>query len=51
MAVQAILGHSSLDLTMRVYAKATDSSKRDAVDALPFTKLGVPDVLPIRKAE
>jgi len=35
-AVQAILGHSTLALTMGVYAKATDRTKRDAVAALPF---------------
>jgi hypothetical protein len=35
-AVPMILGHATLDMTMRVYAKATDRSMRDAVNALPF---------------
>jgi len=35
-AVQAILGHSTLALTMNVYAKATEKAKREAVAALPF---------------
>jgi integrase len=35
-AVQTILGHATLDMTMRVYAKATDRSMRDAINALPF---------------
>jgi integrase len=42
-AVQAILGHSTLDMTMKVYAKATDRSLRDAVNALPFAKASNPD--------
>ena len=37
-AVQAILGHATLDMTMRIYAKATDRSLREAVNALPFTR-------------
>ncbi len=34
--IQTILGHSTLDMTMRVYAKATDRSMQDAINALPF---------------
>jgi integrase len=41
-AVQAILGHSTLALTMGVYAKATERSKRDAISALPFAKASAP---------
>lgn len=41
-AVQAILGHSTLAMTMNVYAKATERSKRDAVGALPFAKMTDP---------
>lgn len=41
-AVQAILGHSTLDMTMRVYAKATDRAMRDAINALPFAKATAP---------
>lgn len=33
-AVQEILGHSTLDLTMKTYARATEGSKRRAVEAL-----------------
>ena len=42
-AVQAILGHSTLAMTMGVYAKATDQSKRNAINALPFAVLTAPD--------
>ena len=42
-AVQAILGHSTLALTMSVYAKVTERSKRDAIGALPFAKVTTPD--------
>ncbi|MBW3599058.1 MAG: site-specific integrase [Planctomycetes bacterium] len=35
-AVQAILGHSTLAMTMNIYAKATESAKRDAIASLPF---------------
>ena len=42
-AIQAILGHSSLALTMNIYSKATDRAKRDAVDALPFGNVSAPD--------
>lgn len=35
-------GVSSLEMTMNVYAKATDKSKREAVAALPFTKVSTP---------
>jgi integrase len=41
-AVQAIVGHSSLAMTMGVYAKATDSAKREAIGALPFAKVTAP---------
>ena len=41
-AIQAIVGHSTLELTMNVYAKATDKSKRDAIAALPFAKVSAP---------
>lgn len=41
-AVQTILGHATLDMTMRVYAKATDRSLREAVNALPFAKATAP---------
>lgn len=41
-AVQAILGHSTLALTMSVYAKATERSKRDAVGVLPFATITAP---------
>jgi integrase len=37
-AIQAILGHSTLGLTMGVYARASEKSKRDAISSLPFTK-------------
>ncbi len=51
-AVQTILGHSTLDMTMRVYAKATDRSMRDAINALPFATATAPDhVLSIAKTE
>ena len=42
-AVQTILGHATLDMTMRVYAKATDRSMRDAINALPFATATAPD--------
>ncbi|HWA98248.1 MAG TPA: site-specific integrase, partial [Pirellulales bacterium] len=42
-AVQAILGHSTLALTMSVYARATERSKREAIGALPFAKTSAPD--------
>jgi integrase len=41
-AVQAIVGHSSLTMTMGVYAKATDAAKRAAVGALPFATVTPP---------
>jgi integrase len=48
-AVQAILGHSTLALTMEVYAKATDRSKREAVSVLPFATASTPrHVVPMR---
>ena len=42
-AVQAILGHSTLAMTMDVYAKATERSKRAAISVLPFAKASGPD--------
>ncbi|HUE71012.1 MAG TPA: site-specific integrase [Pirellulaceae bacterium] len=42
-AVQAILGHSTLALTMGVYAKVTERSKRDAIGALPFATVTAPE--------
>ena len=42
-AIQAIVGHSSLAMTTDVYARATDQSKRAAIDALPFATAGKPD--------
>lgn len=42
-AVQMILGHSTLALTMNVYAKATDRAKRDAITALPFAAATGPE--------
>ncbi len=44
-AVQAILGHSTLALTMGVYAKATERSKRDAINMLPFASTSAPEHL------
>lgn len=41
-AVQAILGHSTLAMTMTIYAKATERAKRQAVAALPFAKVSNP---------
>jgi len=50
-AIQMIVGHSSLEMTMNVYAKATDKSKREAVAALPFTKVSAPaHVIPMPDA-
>ncbi|MFO0949506.1 MAG: site-specific integrase [Planctomycetota bacterium] len=51
-AVQSILGHSSLNLTMSIYAKATERSKRDAVGALPFAKTSGPNhVIPLVRTD
>jgi integrase len=50
-AVQELLGHSTLDLTMKVYAKATEKAKRDAISALPFATLSAPEhVIPVQNA-
>lgn len=50
-AVQSILGHSTLAMTMGVYAKATEKAKRDAVSALPFAKASPPEhVIPMQSA-
>jgi integrase len=37
-AVQEIVGHSTLTMTMNTYAEAKDASKRKAVHALPFVR-------------
>ena len=44
-AVQDILGHSTLAMTMNVYAKATERAKRDAISALPFANSSTPCAL------
>ena len=50
-AVQAILGHSTLAMTMNTYARATERSKRDAVSALPFAQTSPPEhVIPVQNA-
>lgn len=50
-AIQAIVGHASLSMTMGVYAKATETAKRDAINSLPFATLTPPEnVGPIRAA-
>lgn len=41
-AVQAIVGHSSLEMTMNVYAKVTERGVREAIAALPFAKISAP---------
>lgn len=41
-AVQAILGHSTLSLTMDIYTKASEQSKRDTIGKLPFTRITDP---------
>lgn len=41
-AVQEIVGHSSLDLTMNCYAKASDQSKRNAIAALQIGSTSPP---------
>ncbi len=40
--VQEILGHSTLEMTMRVYTKTTERSKRAAIGAIPFLKVSAP---------
>ena len=42
-AVQALLGHSTLELTMDIYARATDRAKRNAIGALPFADVSSPE--------
>ncbi len=42
-AVQEIVGHSTLNLTMGVYARVTDRSKQQAIGALPFAQVSPPD--------
>ncbi|WP_254512345.1 tyrosine-type recombinase/integrase [Anatilimnocola floriformis] len=42
-AVQSILGHSTLALTMKVYARATEKAKRDAISAIPFAAAKAPE--------
>jgi len=41
--VQKILGHKTLDMTMRIYAKATDQGTRAAIGKLPFVTVSNPD--------
>jgi len=48
-AVQSILGHSSLELTMNIYAKANDHAKRSAIAALPFASLNASEVKAVPK--
>lgn len=49
--VQAILGHSTLTLTMKVYARATEHGKRSAVNALPFASTTAPaHIVSVQKA-
>lgn len=48
-AVQAILGHSTLTLTMNTYAKVTEKAKREAVAALPWARCSAPaHVIPMQ---
>lgn len=42
-AVQEILGHSTLDMTMKVYNRARSESKRAAVGSLPFATVTTPE--------
>ena len=50
-AVQSILGHSTLALTMGIYAKATERAKRDAISALPFASDSTPKhAIPMQRA-
>lgn len=42
-AVQETVGHSTLQMTMNVYAKTTDRAKRKAIAALPFASVSDPD--------
>jgi integrase len=44
-AIQAILGHSTLAMTLAAYAKATERSKREAIGALPFAAVTPPQHL------
>jgi integrase/recombinase XerD len=37
-SVQGILGHKTLDMTMRIYTKISETGKRRAVEVLPFNK-------------
>jgi hypothetical protein len=49
-AVQEIVGHSTLNLTMRVYARVTDRSKQQAIRALPFAQVSPPDATQTERA-
>jgi integrase len=50
-AVQAILGHTTLGMTMGVYARATEHSKREAISALPFAVASPPKhLIPVQIA-
>lgn len=42
-AVQEILGHATIAMTMDVYAKATNRGKREAIASLPFAKVSEPE--------
>ena len=42
-AVQEIVGHRTLDMTMNVYARATEQGKRQVITALGFGKASMPD--------
>ena len=41
-AVQEIVGYATLDMTMNIYAKATERGKREAVNSLPFVTATAP---------
>jgi integrase len=50
-AVQKIVGHSSLEMTMNTYCKTTDKSNRDAVNAIPFADVSSPEyIIPMHNA-
>ena len=48
-AIQDIVGHSTLAMTMNVYAKTTDRSKRQAIGVLPFAQIA-PENVAVEKA-
>lgn len=49
-AVQEIVGHSTLNLTMGVYARVTDRSKQQAIGVLPFVHVSLPAAAPPERA-